>query len=312
MVIEVLLACYNGEKYLPEQLESLSAQEGVDLRVLMQDDGSADGTPALLQDWAAKDARFSVVQDERPQRVHGAVGNFWSLLEQATADYTALCDQDDRWMPGRLRDGLAAMKAAELRWGSAAPLLIHSDAQVVDADGKLLHESFFRHQGWDVNATQLSRLLVQNNVTGCTVLMNRALRELALAHGDPSNMYMHDWFLALTAAAFGHVVCVPQPLVMYRQHGNNEMGASQAGLAQRGAKALSAREKGKQRMALTYRHTADFAAAYAGVLPEAAQKVVSRYLALEKKPKLVRMLGMERGNYRMQSFITRAGQLFFC
>ena len=204
------------------------------------------------------------------------------------------------------------MKAAELRWGSAAPLLIHSDAQVVDAEGKLLHESFFRHQGWDVNATQLSRLLVQNNVTGCTVLMNRALRELALAHGNPSNMYMHDWFLALTAAAFGHVVCVPQPLVMYRQHGNNEMGASQAGLAHRGAKALSAREKGKQRMALTYRHTADFAAAYAGVLPEEAQKVVSRYLALEKKPKLVRMLGMERGNYRMQSFITRAGQLFFC
>ena len=65
-------------------------------------------------------------------------------------------------------------------------------------------------------------------------------------------------------------------------------------------------------MALTYRHTADFAAAYAGVLPEEAQKVVSRYLALEKKPKLVRMLGMERGDYRMQSFITRAGQLFFC
>ena len=84
MVIEVLLACYNGEKYLPEQLESLSAQEGADLRVLMQDDGSADGTPALLQDWAAKDARFSVVQDERPQRVHGAIGNFWSLLGQGT------------------------------------------------------------------------------------------------------------------------------------------------------------------------------------------------------------------------------------
>lgn len=165
------------------------------------------------------------------------------------------------------------MGEAEARWGRETPLLVHSDARVVDASGRVLHESFFAHQGWDFRAVELPRLLVQNNVTGCTVLMNRPLRELALRCGDPAKMYMHDWFLALTAAAFGHVVCLPRPLVDYRQHGNNEMGASAAGLAERGVRALSARERGKARIALTYRHTRDFAAAYGALLPPAARRL---------------------------------------
>lgn len=312
MVIDVLLACYNGAAYLPRQLASLAAQADETFRVLMQDDGSQDGTPGLLADWCQRDRRFQLVSDASPQRIHSAIGNFWSLLRQSDAPYIALCDQDDEWLPGRLHCCMDAMRAAELRHGAETPLLIHSDAQLVDAQGAVLHESFFRHQGWDAEATTLSRLLVQNNVTGCTVLLNRPLCRLALAHGDPARMHMHDWFLALTAAAFGQVVCIPQPLVRYRQHGENVMGASQAGLAERGVRALSARQKGKARIALTYRHTQAFLDAYGETLPPAARKTVTRYLALEHKRKPGRMLGILRGGYRMQSFVTRAGQLFFC
>lgn len=312
MVIDVLLACYNGSAYLPQQLASLAAQSGEDFRVLMQDDGSQDGTPELLADWCQRDRRFQLVSDASPQRIHSAIGNFWSLLQQSDAPYIALCDQDDEWLPQRLHCCMAAMQAAELRWGADTPLLIHSDAQLIDAQGAILHESFFRHQGWDAEATTLPRLLVQNNVTGCTVLLNRPLCRLALAHGDPARMHMHDWFLALTAAAFGQVICIPQPLVRYRQHGENVMGASQAGLAERGVRALSAREKGRARIALTYRHTQAFLDAYGDTLPPAARKTVTRYLSLEHKHKPGRMLGILRGGYRMQSFVTRAGQLFFC
>lgn len=312
MVIDVLLACYNGSAYLPQQLASLAAQSGEDFRVLMQDDGSQDGTPELLADWCQRDRRFQLVSDASPRRIHSAIGNFWSLLQQSDAPYIALCDQDDEWLPQRLHCCMAAMQAAELRWGADTPLLIHSDAQLIDAQGAILHESFFRHQGWDAEATTLPRLLVQNNVTGCTVLLNRPLCRLALAHGDPARMHMHDWFLALTAAAFGQVICIPQPLVRYRQHGENVMGASQAGLAERGVRALSAREKGKARIALTYRHTQAFLDAYGDTLPPAARKTVTRYLSLEHKHKPGRMLGILRGGYRMQSFVTRAGQLFFC
>lgn len=312
MVIEVLLACYNGEKYLPQLLASLSAQAGAEFRVLMQDDGSRDGTVKLLQRQAEADGRFILAQDASPARIHGAIGNFWSLLGQARADYTALCDQDDVWHTDRLRAGLEAMAEAEARWGRETPLMVHSDARVVDAGGNTLHESFFAHQGWDFRAVTLPRLLVQNNVTGCTVLINRPLRELALRCGNPADMYMHDWFLALTAAAFGHVVCLPRPLVDYRQHGNNEMGASAAGLAKRGVRALSARARGKARIALTYRHTRSFAAAYGPLLPGPARKVIENYLALERKAKPARVWGILRGGYRMQSPVTRAGQIFFC
>lgn len=312
VVTEVLLACYQGEKYLPELLASLRAQEEMDFRVLMQDDGSRDGTLALLKRQAEEDGRFVLTQDTSPNRLHGAIGNFWSLLGQSSGDYTALCDQDDVWHSNRLTAALAAMAEAEARWGRETPLLVHSDARVVDAAGQTLHESFFAHQGWDFRAVELPRLLVQNNVTGCTVLMNRPLRELALRCGHPEKMYMHDWFLALTAAAFGHVVCVPSPLVDYRQHGNNEMGASAAGLAERGVRALSARERGKARIALTYRHTRDFAAAYGELLPSRAREIIDRYLALEHRTKPQRVWGMLRGGYRMQSPITRAGQIFFC
>ena len=312
VVTEVLLACYNGEKYLPPLLASLSAQGEKDFRVLMQDDGSRDGTLALLKSQAEADDRFLLTADASPARLRGAIGNFWSLLGQSRGDYTALCDQDDVWHADRLQAGLAAMGEAEARWGRETPLLVHGDARVVDASGRVLHESFFAHQGWDFRAVELPRLLVQNNVTGCTVLMNRPLRELALRCGDPAKMYMHDWFLALTAAAFGHVVCLPRPLVDYRQHGNNEMGASAAGLAERGVRALSARERGKARIALTYRHTRDFAAAYGALLPPAAREIIDRYLALEHRPKPARVWGMLRGGYRMQSPVTRAGQIFFC
>lgn len=109
-------------------------------------------------------------------------------------------------------------------------------------------------------------------------------------------MYMHDWFLALTAAAFGHVVCLPRPLVDYRQHGNNEMGASAAGLAERGVRALSARERGKARIALTYRHTRDFAAAYGSTAAARGPgEIIDRYLALEHRPKPARVWGMLPG-----------------
>ena len=116
----MLLACYNGEKYLPPLLASLSAQGEKDFRVLMQDDGSRDGTLALLKSQAEADSRFLLTADASPARLRGAIGNFWSLLGQSRGDYTALCDQDDALArPDRLRAGLAAMGEAEASLGPA-------------------------------------------------------------------------------------------------------------------------------------------------------------------------------------------------
>lgn len=303
--IQVLLACYNGERYLPQQLASLQEQDDPAFSVLMQDDGSADGTSALLQ--AAADVRFLLGAESG--RHLGAIGNFISLMGQCTADYAALCDQDDVWAADKLSRCRAAMEQAEARYGAETPLLVHSDARLVDGEGRILSESFFAHQGWDGSAAALSRLLVQNNVTGCTLMMNTPLRRLVLQHADPQKMFMHDWFIALTAAAFGHIVFIPEPLVDYRQHGANVMGASRRSLLQRGIQAMGQWQKGKARIALTYTHTRAFLNAYGAALPEAARQTIEHYLATESMGKLRRIITVQKNGYAMQSTVARLGQM---
>lgn len=307
--MQVLLATYNGETYLPQQLESLRTQTATDFTVLMQDDGSTDGTLPLLKSWTKRDPRFQLSTDCGQH--YGAKGNFLSLIRQSTADYVALCDQDDEWMPVRLQRCREALQAAEAQYGASVSLLVHSDARLVSSDEQLLQESFFRHQGWDPTAVTLPRLLVQNNVTGGTLMMNAALCRLVAKHGDAQTMHMHDWFIALTAAAFGHVLFIDEPLENYRQHGINVMGASRKTLIQRGIKALSAWEKGKKRIALTYTHTRAFRNAYGDTLPDEARSIIDRYLATEKQGKLQRVLAVQRGGYTMQSTVTRLGQILF-
>ena len=307
--VQVLLACYNGRPYLPRQLATLREQDDPCFSVLMQDDGSSDGTPSLLREVAGEDERFHLAE-ENGHRL-GAIGNFWSLLRQSDGELIALCDQDDEWNSCRLSRCREAMVQAEARYGADTPLLVHSDCRLIDGDGAPLAESFFRRQGWDPAATALSRLLVQNNVTGCTLMMNAPLRRLALQHGDPAKMYMHDWFLALTAAAFGQIVFIPAPLVRYRQHGRNVMGASATGQLGRGARALSQWEKGKARIALTYDHALAFREAFGDALPDAACRCIDGYLATRSMGKLRRVLSVRWGGYTMQSPITRAGQLLF-
>ncbi len=307
MTAEILLAAWQGERFLPAQLESLAAQEETDFIVRMQDDGSADGTPAILSSWSERDSRF-VPAREQGRRL-GAVGNFFSLLRQAEGDLILFCDQDDVWEPFKLSAMLQAYREAAS--DPARPLMIHSDASLIDENGRITAPSFFELQGWDPRATKLSRLLVQNNATGCMMMINRPLADLIIRCGDPGKMFMHDWFIALTAAAFGQILFLDRPLVRYRQHGGNAIGASHASLLRRGLTALRQREKARERIALTYEHTRAFQEAYGDALPEEAARITQAYLATRDQPRLRRLLSLRRLDCLMQSPITRMGQYLF-
>ncbi len=307
----ILLAAYQGEKYLPDQLASLSGQTRQDFEVLWQDDGSGDGTAALLDAWSRRDSRFRPAAEQG--RHLGAAGNFLSLLRQADADLMLLCDQDDIWEPQKV----AALEQAYLDAVSGPgrdtglPLLVHSDASIIDPEGRMLAPSFFQLQGWDPGAVQLNRLLVQNNATGCMMLLNRPLAELVARHGDASLMFMHDWFIALTAAAFGRVVFVNQPLTRYRQHETNTIGASRASLVRRALRALKEKDKARARVELTYTHAEAFRRAFGDALPAEAKKTVDDYLATRHLPKWQRVRSVRKQGCLMQSRITRMGQVFF-
>ena len=306
---QILLAVSNGAGYLPALLDSLKAQTDPDFTVLVQDDGSEDGTPGLLADLFREDPRF---RPGHESGLHlGAAGNFLSLIRQADADDVLLCDQDDVWEPEKVAVLKHAMAEAASRFGADVPLLVHSDCSLIDGEGVRTGESFFRHQGWDPEAVTLPRLLVQNNVTGCTLVMNRPLRRLVADHGRAKDLFMHDWFIALTAAAFGRIVFVNRPLTRYRQHAGNEIGASRTGLLARGLRAVSGRKKARRRILLTYTHTQVFCRLYGDLLPEEARKIASDYLATRRLRKIPRVLAVRRLGCTMQSPVTRLGQLLF-
>ena len=305
----VLLTAFNGTGHLPELLDSLRSQTDPDFVVVMQDDGSTDKTPDLLSDTAAQDKRFIFGAE---QGMHlGAAGNFLSLIRQTDADYTFLCDQDDVWEPEKVAVLKRAMQEQETLYGSETPLLVHSDCSLIDESGKLIGNSFFRHQGWDASAVTLPRLLVQNNVTGCTLVMNRPLRKLIASHAKAKNLFMHDWFIALTAAAFGRIAFVDQPLTRYRQHESNVIGASNRSLLARGISALRDRKNAKRRILLTYTHTKVFLKLFGEALPAGSKEIVDAYLATQRMKKLPRVLAVRRLGCVMQSPVTRLGQILF-
>ena len=226
--VSIVMGTYNGGPYIREQIRSIADQTYADWHLYIRDDGSKDDTVAIVQALAADDARITLVQDGLGNL--GVVRNFNCLLEQATADYVLLCDQDDYWKADKLTKMLAFAQSQEVRYGKESPLLVFSDLSVVDGDLLPLHASFMVMQKRDRNLDYSFRnLITQNVMPGCAMMVNRALLDEALPISSEAEM--HDWWLILAAARFGHVAYLPEALAAYRQHANNVMGAFKTSLS---------------------------------------------------------------------------------
>jgi len=219
--IDILLATFNGAKWLPALLASLEAQTCQDWRLLVRDDGSSDDTPALLD---GLESRFGgrMVRVRAPKTLPGAMGSFDQLLAASTAPYVMFCDQDDVWLPAKVARTMEAMARMEALHGPDTPVLVFTDLRVVDAELRTLADSFWKVQCLRPSELDFPRLLVQNMVTGCTAMANRVLVRRACP--IPPGAFMHDWWFALVAAAYGHLAPISEPLILYRQHGANAIG----------------------------------------------------------------------------------------
>lgn len=255
--VDILMATYNGARFIEAQIASLQAQTHQDWHLWVRDDGSSDNTHDIVAQIASQDPRIRLLPADG--RRLGASGSFIKLLESAPADaqYLMFCDQDDIWLPEKIATTLRAMQAEEA--AMPGPLLVHSDLQVVDADLRLLAGSFWRYGHLDTQRSEMRHLVIHNNVTGCTLMINRALRNL-IAWPD-ADVIMHDWWLALAASAFGRVVAVPEPLILYRQHSNNTLGAQNirlTGLLQKFRHPQETRLRIRERLLATQRQAAAF------------------------------------------------------
>ena len=221
----VLLATYNGAEFLSDQIQSIQGQTISNWTLLVRDDGSEDDTRGVLERLAAKDKRIRCIHDTHGRL--GIIGNFGELMRIAHvegADYIFFSDQDDVWVSNKIADQLTYLMGMESRHGQKTPILVHSDLEVVSEQLERIHPSFMGYQGLNHEFHDPIRvLLTQNFVTGCTIAINRSLLELATPL--PADVIMHDWWLALCAAACGCLAYLPHALVRYRQHGANQIGA---------------------------------------------------------------------------------------
>ena len=220
--IEILLAVYNGEPYLPALLDSLVGQTYRDFRLIVSDNKSTDSTVAILNDYSARFAHDILILPAPPKTVSAHL-NFARVSEAGGAPYLMFADCNDVWHSNKVERTLASMQDAEERYGATYPILVHSDLVVVDKKLNRLHPSFWGYQHVNPRRTGLNQLLLQNCVTGCAMMLNRPLFEMG--RPIPEEARVHDYWYALIASAFGHIESIEEPLIEYRQHGGNVTGA---------------------------------------------------------------------------------------
>jgi glycosyltransferase involved in cell wall biosynthesis len=210
--IQILLATYNGERYLREQLDSFLALDNYEqVKVLVRDDGSTDGTLQILAEYKERHG-FEIIKGENI----GIVACIFELFRRSdpACEYFATSDQDDVWLPDKLSAGIGALKQLP----ADAPLLYGSATQPTTADLRPIGKPYAPPRG-----VSFCNAMVQNVILGHTQILNRPLIDL-LQQGAAENVNLIDWWVHIVAEGTGYVVFDKQSRVLYRQHGGNAIG----------------------------------------------------------------------------------------
>ncbi len=219
----ILMATYNGAKYLAQQMDSILAQSMPDWRLLVRDDGSTDGTVAMLEEYRARDGRIQLLQNKDGER--GAFVNFHELIRIAKASdevypYYAFSDQDDVWLPNKLERHLESIRAQE-KTSPGKPFFLYSNFSYIDGDGNMLEESHGDHVDMRINS-KWDLFITVGKTWGCTSMCNRALLDVVQeSPGLITHIVMHDNYLASYANIYGESIYDHAPLVLHRLHQNN-------------------------------------------------------------------------------------------
>ena len=322
-MIGILLCTYNGAPYLRAQLDSILAQNTEeDFRILISDDGSTDGTLALLREMSsAHPDRITLLPPHAP--TGSAWRHFLSLLAAGCGrdfDYLMLSDQDDVWKPEKLSRCFREMKAMEAAYGTDSPMLVHCDSEITDGELRVLAPSFVQYQKMTPSRCRLQQLLVQNNVVGGAVLMNQALASMVTA--VPEHCVMHDQWLAILAAAFGHIHFVPMSLYYYRQHQDNVLGAAKGSRVREVLGRFGiGRQDGKSKEEMDahsrkiyddlFQQARSFLAMYGDRLSPKQKRMVQAFVSIPQKNRLGKILTILRYGFTYNMLHRTIGECLF-
>lgn len=209
-LVSIALATFNGEAFIREFLDSLASQSFQNFEIVVSDDASADRTVDIVQEYAN---RFRIRLEINVSRI-GVLRNFEKAISRCRGKYIALADQDDVWHPEKLSKLLDYISGFSL---------IHSDARVIDCNGRVIYDSLTAISQKPVLVNSISSLVMNGCVTGCTAMFDRRLLSVLLPF--PEGDYIHDRWISVCASGFGGIRYLDDRLIDYRQHGGNVSGA---------------------------------------------------------------------------------------
>jgi Glycosyl transferase family 2 len=211
--MDIALPAYNCAPWLDAFLESLLAQDYTNWRVIARDDASRDDTAGRLAAWQSRlGSRMVVLEGGRNL---GVIGNYNAVFEATESDLVMSADPDDVWLPGKIRRSLEAIRDFD----PAVPLGLCTDARVIDAEGRDVAPSFWKWSRMNPARRSVPQVAMESVALGSTMMFNRALLDVAVPM--PSGATYQDWWLALAAAAFGRLIPLAEPTILYRRHASN-------------------------------------------------------------------------------------------
>lgn len=224
MKTAILLPTYNSEKYLSSLIISLQKQTYDDWDLFIHDDGSTDKTIDIIKEFMDSDSRIKIILENVK---FGVAKSFMEMLKIITADYYFFCDHDDIWLPNKIEKTIERLEFLT-NTNSNKAIIVHSDLYVVNHNLEIINNSFWKSSKIYPKILKGKNIAqVFNSVTGCTMAFNRETKDLSFPY--PDNIPMHDWWINLCVLKNdGIVEELREPLVLYRQHGNNEVGARKA------------------------------------------------------------------------------------
>ena len=215
--IDILLATYNGSKYLHEQLDSILSQSYGNINVIIRDDGSSDNTVMIINEYEEKDNRVKLLNDNLGNL--GFVRNFEELMKNSTSEYLMFSDQDDIWYNNKVETSYKRIKAIEEKNGKSCPILVHTNSKIMNYETRT--KSLFISDC--AKNSSFENSFFNFFVQGSTMLINGSLKREALPFSK--EVYLHDRYLHLIAEFIGIRSYIDVPTMDYRQHSNNEIGS---------------------------------------------------------------------------------------